>query len=71
MIEALKKKLRVAVDFPSPPAVAQEIISLASDPEIDVVKVAAVIGKDPGLTVAPLRPSLLFNDGNLLIPDWV
>jgi diguanylate cyclase (GGDEF)-like protein len=55
VIETLKTKLKSAVDFPSPPAVAQQIIDLAADPDIDVARVAAAIAKDPGLTAKVLR----------------
>jgi diguanylate cyclase (GGDEF)-like protein len=55
LIESLKNKLKSAVNFPSPPAVAQQIIELASDPDIDVTKVASAIAKDPGLTAKILR----------------
>jgi len=55
LIDNLKNKLKSAVNFPSPPAVAQQIIELASNPDIDVVKVASAITKDPGLTAKVLR----------------
>ncbi|MDB6086509.1 MAG: hypothetical protein JWN43_4390, partial [Gammaproteobacteria bacterium] len=55
MLEELYEKLKLAVNFPSPPAVAQQIIALAGDPDIDIVKVAAVMSKDPGLTAKVLR----------------
>jgi diguanylate cyclase (GGDEF)-like protein len=55
VIENLKNKLKNAVSFPSPPAVAQQIIELAGDPDIDVTKVASAIAKDPGLTAKVLR----------------
>jgi diguanylate cyclase (GGDEF)-like protein len=55
VLEPLKNKLRLASNFPSPPAIALQIVALASDPEIDVAKVAATIGKDPGLTAKVLR----------------
>ena len=54
-LDVLQNKLKSAVTFPSPPAVAQQIIELASDPEIDIAKVAAVVTKDPGLTAKILR----------------
>lgn len=54
-LDQLQNKLKAAVTFPSPPAVAQQIIDLASDPEIDIAKVAAVVTKDPGLTAKILR----------------
>jgi len=55
VLEALKSKLRLAANFPSPPAVALQIVALAEDPEIDVAKVAATISRDPGLTAKVLR----------------
>lgn len=55
MLETLKKKLQLAVNFPSPPAVALQIIGLTREPEIDMAKVAAAISKDPALTAKVLR----------------
>jgi len=55
MLEKLRNKMKLAVNFPSPPAVAQQIIELASDPEIDVVKIANVMSQDPSLTAKILR----------------
>src|SRR5450631_4431820 len=55
MIEKLRDKLKLAVNFPSPPVVAQQIIELASDPEIDVVKIANAMIQDPSLTAKILR----------------
>jgi len=55
MLVQLQEKLKTAVNFPSPPGVAQQIIALAGDAEIDIVKVAAAISKDPGLTAKVLR----------------
>jgi diguanylate cyclase (GGDEF)-like protein len=55
MLERLRNKMKLAVNFPSPPAVAQQIIELASDPEIDVVKVANAMSQDPSLTAKILR----------------
>jgi diguanylate cyclase (GGDEF)-like protein len=55
MLEKLRNKMKLAVNFPSPPAVAQQIIELASDPEIDVVKVANAMSQDPSLTAKILR----------------
>lgn len=54
-LEELQNKLKSAVNFPSPPAVAQQIIDLASDPDIDIGKVATTISRDPGLTAKVLR----------------
>ena len=55
MLEKLRSKLQAGVNFPTPPAVAQQIVDLASDPDIDVVKVATVMSKDPGLSAKVLR----------------
>ncbi len=55
MLDALKNKLSLASNFPTPPAIALQIVALAGDPEIDVGKVAATISKDPGLTAKVLR----------------
>jgi diguanylate cyclase (GGDEF)-like protein len=55
MLDALKSRLQVAVSFPSPPTIAFQIIDLASDPEISAGKVAALIGRDPGLATKVLR----------------
>ena len=55
MLVQLKEKLKTAVNFPSPPAVAQQIIALAADPDVDIVKLTATISKDPGLAAKILR----------------
>ena len=55
MLEPLKNKLSRASNFPTPPAIALQIVSLAGDPDIDVGKVAATLAKDPGLTAKILR----------------
>ena len=55
MIDAIKTRLSTTVNFPSPPAIAQQIIALASEPDVDIALVAAAISKDPGLTAKILR----------------
>ena len=55
MLEPLKNKLSLASNFPTPPAIALQIVGLAGDPDIDVGKVAATLAKDPGLTAKVLR----------------
>jgi diguanylate cyclase (GGDEF)-like protein len=55
LLELLQNKLRLAANFPSPPAIALQIVALAGDPEIDVARVATTICKDPGLTAKVLR----------------
>jgi len=55
MLDHLKSKLKASVNFPSPPAIAQQIIALAGDPHIDISQVAAAISRDPGLAAKLLR----------------
>lgn len=55
MLDSLKSRLQVAVSFPSPPAIALQIIDLANDPQISAGKVANLIAKDPGLATKVLR----------------
>jgi diguanylate cyclase (GGDEF)-like protein len=55
MLGQLKSKLKASVNFPSPPAVAQQIIALARDPHADISQVAAAIGRDPALAAKLLR----------------
>ena len=55
MLEKLQSLLKTSVNFPSPPAIAQQIIALAEDPDSDIIRIAATISKDPGLTAKVLR----------------
>jgi diguanylate cyclase (GGDEF)-like protein len=55
MLNHLKSKLKASVNFPSPPAIVQQIIALAGAPHIDLSQVAAAIGRDPGLAAKLLR----------------
>jgi diguanylate cyclase (GGDEF)-like protein len=55
MLDNLKSKLKASANFPSPPAVAQQIIALAGDPHIDISEVATAIGRDPSLAAKLLR----------------
>jgi diguanylate cyclase (GGDEF)-like protein len=55
VLESLKSKLRLAANFPSPPAIALQIVALAADPDIDTGRVGATISKDPGLSAKVLR----------------
>ncbi len=55
MLQKIKNKLKTGVNFPSPPAVAQQILALAADPEVEMSRVALAIGKDPGLAAKVLR----------------
>jgi HD-like signal output (HDOD) protein len=55
MLDQLKSKLKASVNFPSPPAIAQQIIALAGDPHIDISQVAAAISRDSSLAAKLLR----------------
>jgi diguanylate cyclase (GGDEF)-like protein len=55
MLGQLKSKLKASLNFPSPPAIAQQIITLARDPSIDISQVAAAISRDPALAAKLLR----------------
>ena len=55
MLDLLKSKLKASANFPSPPAIAQQIIALAGDPHTDISQVAATIGRDPALAAKLLR----------------
>ena len=50
-----ENRLKAQVDFPSPSRVATEIIALARDPDIEMAKVAAAVGRDPAMTAKILR----------------
>ena len=50
-----ENRLKAQVDFPSPSRVATDIIALARDPDIEMAKVAAAIGRDPAMTAKILR----------------
>ncbi len=55
MLGQLKSKLKASANFPSPPAIAQQIIALAWDPRTDISQVARAIGRDPALAARLLR----------------
>jgi len=55
MLRHLKNKLKASADFPSPPAIAQQIIALARDPHTDISQVAAAVSRDPALAAKLLR----------------
>jgi diguanylate cyclase (GGDEF)-like protein len=55
MLGQLKSKLRASSNFPSPPAIAQQIITLARDPGTDISQVATTISRDPALAAKLLR----------------
>ena len=55
MDKNVEARLKSHVSFPSPPGVAQRIIMLANDPEVQFGAVAEVLSQDPGLAAKILR----------------
>lgn len=55
MLGHLKSELRASLNFPGPPAIAQQIIALARDPHTDISQVAATIARDAALAAKLLR----------------
>jgi len=55
MLGHLKSKLKASLYFPGPPAMAQQIIALARDPNTDISQVAMAISRDPALAAKLLR----------------
>lgn len=56
MKEELKHRFKALGSFPSPPRIAQEIISLAKNPDTaSIAKVSECLSKDPGLATKVLR----------------
>jgi diguanylate cyclase (GGDEF)-like protein len=55
MSPELDARLRSLVNFPSPPAVAAQIIELAQQPNADLAGVARVISLDPAIAAKVLR----------------
>jgi diguanylate cyclase (GGDEF)-like protein len=51
----LETRLKAHVNLPSPPGVAQQIILLANDPEVQITAIANILSKDPGLAAKMLR----------------
>jgi diguanylate cyclase (GGDEF)-like protein len=55
MLGHLKSKLKASLNFPGPPAIAQQLIALARDSNTDISQVAAAISRDPALAAKLLR----------------
>ncbi len=51
----IEARLRLSVNFPSPPGVAAHIIELAQDPDIEMGKVAKALSLDSALSTKVLR----------------
>jgi diguanylate cyclase (GGDEF)-like protein len=48
-------RLKAQVDFPSPSRVASDIVALARNPDVEMSRVAAAVGKDPAIAAKILR----------------
>jgi len=53
--EEIEKRLRTCTSFPTPPAVAMQIVELAQDPEIDLATVASAVSADPAIASKVMR----------------
>lgn len=51
----LAQRLKSCTSFPTPPAVAMEVVALAQDPEIDLARVADVVSADPAIAAKVMR----------------
>ena len=55
MNDEFEARIISQVDFPSPSRVAREVIGLASNPDIEITKVANAISRDPAMAAKLLR----------------
>ncbi|MCE7895647.1 MAG: GGDEF domain-containing protein [Gammaproteobacteria bacterium] len=53
--EKMLQRLKTCTSFPSPPAVAMQVIALAQDPEIDLARVADTVSADPAIAAKVMR----------------
>jgi len=53
--DQFEARIKAQVDLPSPSQVAREVIGLASDPDIEIAKVANAISCDPAMAAKLLR----------------
>jgi len=53
--EKIVQRLRTCTSFPTPPAVAMQVIALAQDPEIDLARVADTVSADPAIAAKVMR----------------
>jgi diguanylate cyclase (GGDEF)-like protein len=51
----IEERLKGPISFPSPPGVAQQIILLANDPDVQMAALSETLSKDPGLAAKVLR----------------
>jgi diguanylate cyclase (GGDEF)-like protein len=53
--EKILQRLKTCTSFPTPPAVAMQVVALAQEPEIDLAKVADTVSADPAIAVKIMR----------------
>jgi diguanylate cyclase (GGDEF)-like protein len=53
--EHILQRLRTCTSFPTPPAVAMQVLQLAQDPDIDLGKVADAVSADPAIAAKVMR----------------
>lgn len=53
--EKIAQRLRTCTSFPTPPAVAMQVIALAQDPDIDLARVADTVSGDPAIAAKVMR----------------
>jgi len=53
--EKIVQRLKTCTSFPTPPAVAMQVITLAQDPEIDLARVADTVSADPAIAAKVMR----------------
>ena len=53
--EHILQRLRTCTSFPTPPAVAMQVLQLAQDPDIDLSKVADAVSADAAIAAKVMR----------------
>ncbi|WKZ13461.1 MAG: GGDEF domain-containing protein [Gammaproteobacteria bacterium] len=53
--DKIVQRLKTCTSFPTPPAVAMQVIALAQDPDIDLARVAETVSADPAIATKVMR----------------
>ncbi len=53
--DKIVQRLKTCTSFPTPPAVAMRVITLAQDPDIDLARVADTVSADPAIAAKVMR----------------
>lgn len=53
--DKIVQRMKTCTSFPTPPAVAMQVIALAQDPEIDLARVADTVSADPAIAAKIMR----------------